>query len=173
MKITSSGELEVSPGTEDMSGPWGHSHHRWCGSLGTWRSGAWLFPGRLGTWGLLPSFQWPPWETWSSCCTFPGILGKWSLLPSFRWIRLKTWPPCWYTNVSSKPNFSILTTSCSGFRNLVAPAFQLRKKDFQYIACVRSKSMVRPSTAFPRKLLKYLQSLQILHPTFCLAPHVL
>ena len=128
MKITSSGELEAKPGTQDMSGPWAHIQSRWCGSLGTWRSGAWLFPGRLGTWGLLPSFQWPPWETWSSCCTFPGILGKWSLLPSFRWIPLETCPPCWYTHVSSKPNFSILTTSCSGFRNLVAQAFRLRKK---------------------------------------------
>ena len=88
-KITSTGELEVPPCTPDIFGPWDHMQSRWCGRLDTWILVAGLFPGRLGTWGLVPSFQWPPWETWSSCCPFPGILGKWSLLPSLRRLPLE------------------------------------------------------------------------------------
>ena len=80
-KLTSSEELEGSPGTQDMSGPWAHIQSRWCGSLGTWRSGAWLFPGRLGTWGLLPSFRWPPWEA-------PSLLLEHS---SWMWVSGEKW----------------------------------------------------------------------------------
>ena len=136
---------------------------RWCGRLDTWILVAGLFPGRLGTWGLVPSFQWPPWETWSSCYPFPGILGKWSLLPSF---------PLELDHLVDIHMYGQSTTALYWLQGAqlseiwLPQAFRLRKIEFQCIAYVRSKSMVRPSTAFRRKLLKYLQSQQLLFPTF-------
>ena len=78
----------------------------------------------------------------------------------------RTWPSCWYTHVWPKHNCSLLTTSCSAFRNLVAQTFRLCKIEFQCIAHLRSNCRVSTSTSFWRKVLKYLQSLQQLYDVF-------